>query len=58
MVTYSKPPTVLEILTGSASQAALPKIDANLLLELAVPRALYLFTAAGSLAGAGMLGAP
>lgn len=53
VVTYSKPPTVLEMLTGSASQAAMPKIDANLLLELTVPRALYLFTAAGSLAGGG-----
>jgi protease-4 len=50
VVTYSKTPTVLELLTGASSQAAaMPKIDANLLLELTVPRALYLFTATGSL---------
>lgn len=49
VVTYSKPPTVLEMLTGTTSSStAMPRIDANLLLKLTVPRALYLYTSIGS----------
>lgn len=52
VVTYSRQPTPLEVLTGTATAPSVPGLGIETLLELSVPRAMYIVSWGRSFAGA------